>query len=228
LESYWLFFFVERANPVFSFFESSGATHVNPSADLVRALGEAFGPDKVKVHTEFHVQVVATRGVHDIWMAHNWTGFKLKLSGNKKIQHFKYVSRLTTALKTAMGAKTDLTDMEDVLRLTTLIRKASQKKQSGVFVDAGWKNGKAKIAVIYIHETTMVARSFEQDQPDSLAAEIAALQYALQYNPLDLQILPPVFCDCTGAIQKINNPRVQWISRINNVSDSIGNMRGKL
>lgn len=201
---------------------------MNSSADLIKALGEAFGPDRVKVNTEFHVQVVAPRGFHDVWMAHNWTGFKLKLAGNKRIQHFKHVSRLTTALKTAMGAKTDLTDMEDVLRLTTLIRRASEKKQSGVFVDAGWKNGKAKIAVICIHETTMVARSFELYQPDSLAAEIAALEYALQYNPFELEVLPPVFCDCTGAIQKINNPRVQWISRINNVSDSIGNMRGKL
>ncbi len=186
---------------------------------LVKKLVGAFGPDKVKICTEFHIQVSSPKGKHNIWRSSG--GLKYQLAGNRKVE-FGKLETIISKIGAHSPAVSDFGKMEEARQLTKFISKSIAKSVDGIFVDAGWKNGKARIAIVCIEGERIAAESFTADHPDSLAAEIAAVKFALAYKPL-----LKVYSDCTGAVHHIQDARVSWIPRESNLSDKIGNMRNQ-
>lgn len=188
---------------------------------FIRKLGDAFGAANVHIRTQYHVQVSSPRGFHNIW--HGNEGFKLQLVGQKAWQYSK-PSKIIDLIRKYQPADTDLGRMEAALSLSALIKRAIKENKVGVFVDAGWKNGMAKIAAIFVNGDRITAESFVESHPDNTSAEVAAIRFGLQH----FLIKPPpiIFSDCKNAISIVGHPRVHWIQRDNNVADKIGNLRG--
>lgn len=187
---------------------------------FIRKLGEAFGTDKVHVRTQYHVQVDSPRGPHNIWDGKD--GLKFQLAGQKKVSYSSQ-GKIIKFIGEYQPAETDIGRMEAALSLTSLIKRAIKENRPGVFVDAGWKDGKAKIAAIYVNGDRISAESFIESHPDSNSAEVAAIRFGLAH--FLVKPLPMIFSDCSGAVSIVGNPRVQWIRRGNNVADKIGNLR---
>lgn len=94
----------------------------------------------------------------------------------------------------------------------------------GIFVDAGWKNGKARAAIIKSEangDMDIAVRTIEAQS--SYHAELWAIGFALEHWPCE----DTIHSDCKVAVEATAHPRVVWIPREQNKqADSLGNMRG--
>jgi ribonuclease HI len=193
-------------------------------ARLVELLTQEFGKENVKVHNEFHMQVQLEGRKHDVWLnRHGQLKWKLAHSRQPATGGF---DRMIERFRGAARAKTDLDDMRAAQELCSTIARvsriaASHRINRGIFCDAGYKNGKARISVILIDGETVEAKAFPVQANDVNAAEEQAILTALTLRE-DFTI----YTDSRACVQKIDSPRVKWIPREQNRNaDSLANMR---
>lgn len=163
------------------------------------------------VRTQYHAQIaVAEGGYHDIWMGQN--GLKLKLHGQR--------NPVSTNVNRAMD-KLDKwtyknTDLSNLRALENILHKVHGKL--GIYVDAGYKDGKAKLCVINMRTpTTWEVHVDEITVDTSQAAELAAINMAANLWPEGT-----IHTDC----QALEGGRVKWIPRESNrEADQFSNLR---
>lgn len=167
------------------------------------------------VRTEYHVQIETTNGPHNIWLTKSGS-IRFKPCGAAE-SNFLSGDKLIQRLRNYDYGKTDLALMHSLTRFIGEV-----KGKSGIFVDAGWKNGKAKVAIIKSEswgDMDITVRHI--DIESSYAAEEWAVITAAEMYPGDT----PIYSDCQTVADSF--PRVQWIPRKQNKqADSLGNMRG--
>lgn len=169
----------------------------------------------VLIRTNYHVQIEVQDGYHNIWF--NKRGqIRCQLYG-QDMAYWCGAKELLEWLKKYDYAKTDLAYMQS---LSKLISEVSGKK--GIFVDAGWKAGQTRMAVI---------RSYGDGDMDitvrcskaatNIEAEIAVIKLAM-----NLYCEPvPIYSDCKTVCDQFE--RAVWIPRKQNKeADHLGNMRG--
>ena len=177
--------------------------------ELIRKLVEEHG---AIICTEYHVQVPTKGGKHDVWFSYQ--GLKWRLFGDRRTYQGNALG-LLDKLSNYQHEKTDLAWMTG---LTAFIRKVTNKV--GVFVDAGWKNGVAQIAIVKSNGPGCAEIiTHRVDAPSSTAAETMAVEMAFKRWPDS-----KVYTDCRHAA---NAAGAEWIPRERNkMADSLGNMRG--
>ena len=192
-------------------------------------LAAEFGKENVLVHSEYHIQLAisGTTKKHDIWLT-KFGQLKWKLchprdtasgSPEKMIRRFKDYS----------PQHTDLAEMHSARDLCTAISRVSalaakNQIERGVFCDAGFKGGRARISVVAILGERVEAVGLPVEAKDINEAETAAINYALTHY-LDADLV--IYSDSQSVVNGLQNPRVKWIPRENNKpADSLANLRG--
>lgn len=177
--------------------------------DLEAKLVEEHG---AIVRNQYHMQIAFRTGYHDIW--HGKDGLKWKLFGMKKTDSGN-PERLLAALLAYQSEDTDLARMQ---RLVTFLKRISGR--TGVFVDAGWRAGKAKAAIVHAFgdgDCDILVRCFSADNAEQAELKIIELAH-IRFNTT-------IYSDCQSAVEKYGSPAV-WIPRESNKeADSLGNMR---
>jgi len=97
-----------------------------------------------------------------------------------------------------------------------------------VFVDAGWKDGIANIAIVEImrqeHGVRVIAHSEHVPCESSHEAEKLAAYEGLLFNTSAI-----VFSDCQPLVNRLKDARLKWIPRRQNqIADKLGNRRRKV
>lgn len=179
---------------------------------LLERLSQEF---VVHVRSAYHFQIDTGKGYHNLWFSKGL--LKLQLYGNSG-WHYVTESKLLKELRAYNPGNTDLARMRSI---TAFISEVVGR--TGIFVDAGWKNGKAKVAIIKsVSNGDMDITVRMIDAENSYAAEEWAILTAAELHPGK----EPIFSDCQAAATK--HPRAEWIPREQNKqADSLGNMRGK-
>lgn len=205
---------------------------------LVEALVNAFGAAAVRVNTEHHVQVASTpAGWHDIWISSK-NGLKFSLQGKRSIKTDITVNDIISRIDGFNSTKTDLAAMHEALRIGESIQHAQsvihdRKLDRAVFVDAGFKDGKAKAAAIFITLDGDVDVRVRNIQIESSSnAEVRAVLLGMDLrNELCDDTSVPIFTDCQaifGHKDTKDVENVHWIPRIRNKgADRLSNMRKK-
>lgn len=182
--------------------------------ELIRQLVEERG---AIVRTEHHLQIplggTTGRGkqpFHDIWIGK--VGLKWKLAGCHRV----HSGPPECLLRDVAAHSADATDLAWMQRLTAFLRRVDGRV--GVFVDAGWKSGKAKAALIRLKaggDADILIRCFKS--ASSHEAETKAVKMAMEeWNE-------QVYTDSQHAAEKTG---AAWIPREQNrEADALGNMR---
>ena len=199
---------------------------------LVRRLSEAFGKHRVIVNNEWHIQVECKQGKHDVWI-NSFDEIKFKLCKHKKTQQGSLKS-IVKAMGQWDSAHTDVAKLEQIKQLSNFVGYASTYAldhdiKSGIFVDAGFKDGKAKIAVIMVEGTKITALGDTIEVNSSNQAELKAIWSAVKLRD-EKNVDYTIFSDSQGAVQKLQQSveNLKWISRTKNkIADKLGNMRGQ-
>lgn len=193
---------------------------------LIEKLSKEF---PVIVRTEFHIQIelppAGERGqhlcYHNIWFTSNGS-CKARLFGDVETydvgDYFDLTpKKLLARLRSYDYTKTDLSAMQE---LTSFIAKVEDKQ--GIFVDAGYKKGSAKICVVRSQKNgDMDIAVRKVEAISNIDAEKQAILLASRLYPTD----EPIYTDCK-TLESL--ARVIWIPREQNKqADSLGNMRKK-
>lgn len=167
------------------------------------------------IRTEHHVQIQTAKGYHDIWFGKE--GTKVKFCGSRRVQPMG-ADRLMAELRAYSYGESDLADMQ---ALHKLIDRAAET--DGIFVDAGWKNGKAKVAVIRKQGTAIDVHVRSVEAATCTEAEERAIAFAARCFP---DPTAPIYSDCQAAVEKFK-PRAVWLPRnANKDADKLANVRG--
>lgn len=179
---------------------------------LVEDLAAEF---PVVVHTAYHIQIETANGPHNVWFTKR-DDIRLQLCGNSD----SFLTTSTELFKRLRGYDYSKTDLAFMQSLTKFIGEIAGR--AGIFVDAGWKDGKAKVAIVKSHangDMDIAVRLVETK--NSYQAECWAINKAKELYPGN----ETIFTDCQPAAA--NNVRVEWVPREQNKqADSLGNMRG--
>jgi hypothetical protein len=197
---------------------------------LSQMLAEAFGKERVFVRTEYHIQVSAGQGKqpHDIWVT-KFGQIKWRLSGSRQTGGGG-PRKLIDKIGGHRHETTDLANMQAAVELSRSINLAGELAsqnniKSGVFVDAGFKSGRARISVVAILGESVDAIAEPIEAPDINAAELIAVERALNKYP-DPSLI--IYSDSKSCVVSLSNPRVKWIPRDRNrTADRIANLRGR-
>jgi hypothetical protein len=194
---------------------------------VVDKLSQLYGAN-VKVNNAYHIQVLSDKGPHDIWVKKGGS-IKFKRAGSPKI--FEGISLQGIIQKIGSNKKTTVEKMRDMLSLAEIVaisEKAVQTLGDAIFTDAGFKEGRARIAAVKVNGDEIEAKSLKnvervyeirciQD------AEKAAIEYGLSLDP-DLI----VYNDNKPVCEALNNPRVKWLPRENlKAPDKLASMKGR-
>lgn len=190
------------------------------SEKLIKLLSINFG-DSVKVRSQYHIQVNSSKGYHDIWL--NSQGeMKFKLAGNRNALMNNDVNFIVNQIK--LNHKSHLDKMNEMLDLAKFINKCEKlSKETGIaiFTDAGFKDGKARIAAVYVNGNDIEAKSKLIEVDSVSSAEAEAIRLGIEMNPYAI-----VYNDNESIVKSMNNNRIKWIPREENkAADRIGNMR---
>lgn len=198
------------------------------STALIETLANAFGRERVLVHTEHHLQVADGPRKHDVWLGKY--GLKWKLAGSRNVSHGS-PERLIDRINGYDPARTDLSEMHAALELSRSINEAGRlavanKITRGVWCDAGFKDGKAQISVVKIDGDFVAANAEPRQVANIHDAEYAAIKFAMSVYDMDDTL--PIFSDSRSAVDVVSLPRVRWIPREKNkVADGLANLRGR-
>jgi hypothetical protein len=174
---------------------------------ILEILGEEY---QLIVRTTYHLQIAVQGGYHNLWITKE--GLKVQFHGKREAEIVR-LKELTDRLKKYNYADTDLAAIQSI---KSVIAKAGKKK--GIFCDAGFKDGKARICVIRIMEGQIDVRVKDVECKDNATAEWMAVQMAIGLYPGDETI--------HTDSKVLEEGRVKWIPRANNrEADSFGNLR---
>lgn len=203
---------------------------------LVSSLVSAFGSSSVRVNTEFHIQVQSKsigNGWHDIYL--NAKGdMTLRLKGKRGGVIARSAKDIISRITKYQETKTELASMKEALKLGESIQHANRvlvdhSLHSAIFVDGGWKDGRAKIAAILVKDDGDVdikVRSIECGSSSQTEVRAVLLGYELRANE-DNDI--PIFTDCQAVLghsllSHVDN--IHWVPRNRNKgADRLSNMR---
>ena len=201
---------------------------------LVQLLRENFDPDQVIVRSPHHVQVKQQTKLHDVWIdSYNLVKYRLSGQSGRAVMA-RSAQALLGAIRGYDHNSSDLVNMRKALELSELIESAKAALPlsglpAAIFVDAGFKDGKAQIGVVEV----LIDRDGEhvkaESHPCAAAsndeAERAAIDFALAWSAPQLII----FSDSQGAVARANKThagRVRWLPREQNkIADRLANMR---
>lgn len=196
---------------------------------FIEQLAQQFGKDKIKICSPHHVQVRSPNGQpHNIWPLASGQ-FRLQLAGHRK-SSICGCKRMLAKISAYMPLESDLAQMNRALEVVEVIRRAAAIKRDCIFADAGFRDGKAKYAIIMVHGEKVCAESNTFPCPDVNTAEIVAINRAIMMRT-ELKVNLTVFSDSRTAVdhaRQSGHQNVEWIPRERNVSDKIGNMRGQM
>ncbi len=191
------------------------------SEEIVKRLVDVFGSENVLIRSQFHIQVRDSRGLNDIWL-NKFGQLKARIFGNSSIIEDTSLKNIIQRLKQLK--KTDLQLMKDILDLAKVVKFTEQiasQNESVIFTDAGYKDGKARIAAVYVNGFEIEMKSKLIEIENIFLAEIQAIQLGMS-----MHINATIYNDNQTAVQKINDSRVKWICREENkVADKFGNLR---
>ena len=188
--------------------------------EVVSRLVEAFGTEYVIIRSEYHIQVKTTKGNNDVWI-NKYGVLKAKLFGDRNIIDNCALAVIISKIKKQIVSHVE--KMREVLNLAKVVEKSerlAEINETLIFTDAGFKDGKAKIAAVLIIGTNVIMKSKIIEVSDITTAEIEAINFGLT-----LSDTITVYNDNQSAVKQCNNNRVQWISRESNFADSFGNLR---
>lgn len=181
-----------------------------------------------------HVQVKLDGNGHNLWID-STNVVKYKLAGQAgKAKIASSFAQLINVMSQHGERNTDLVNMRQALELTELIASARRcLPQSGaaraVFVDAGFKEGQARIGVVEVAIQSdgehVKAESHPCVATNIDLAETEAIQFAIGWTDPDVLI----FCDNQQAVNRgrqQHGDRVRWLPRESNrVADQVANVR---
>lgn len=175
----------------------------------------------IHVHSPYHVHIVVEGLKHNLYF-NKFDQMSLFLAGTDGAERISNVNELLKKLDKYSSTNTRLAKMQQVV---SLMHFASGTTKKGIFVDAGFKNGHAKIALVWISQDGVDIRIRERETKTSLDAEVFAVASALDWSiGQDVTI----FSDCQGAVEIVHMSRVQWLPREQNkTADAFANLRGK-
>jgi len=203
---------------------------------LVSVLVAAFGSASVRVNTEYHVQVRSGDSWHNIYL--NQRGdISLRLRGKRSGVVVHSPKDIVSRINTFQESKTELAAMNEALKLGESIQHAhrvlvDRQIDAAIFVDGGWKDGKAKIAAILVRsdgDADISVRSIECDSSSNTEIRAVLLGYELRSRDEDVEI--PIFTDCQAVlghtlVSHVDN--LHWVPRNRNKgADRLSNMRQK-
>lgn len=178
------------------------------AADIVHGLGRY----NVIVRTRHHLQIpVGKKKYHDIWVSSSGD-VRMRMHGDSRANVFG----LDEIHRRLAGYKYEATE-QSAMEVAALLRRSGGR--IGVFVDAGFKEGRARIAVVKHDEDgglEIRARNIVVNTVNQ--AEEAAVEWAKSLWPT-----ARIYCDNKPVAIKTG---VSWISRDGNgVADSVANLR---
>ena len=194
---------------------------MNP-LEMLKAVGQRF---PLIIRNQYHAQIrIREKLYHNIWVTHY--GLKVQFCGNRRSQVHQNLNKLLDRLaEYDYSADSDLAMMSNLEKLIARV-----KGKSGVFCDAGFKEGKSKLAAIRIfeYEIDLYVRESEAYATNT-EAEIGAIRLALKRFP----DAPEIFSDSVAAICELemlnevpNHQRLRWIGRDSNTkADHFANLR---
>lgn len=187
--------------------------------ELSREIQKRFGPETWKECTPHHFQIRFKDAIHNIWKSKK-NGVLVQYAGSRdsiKVMSANII--LNTLATTAQQQHTR--QAEELRQFTSFMRQSKQNGRDGVFVDAGFKDGRARVAMIFVEGEYMAAESFTLDNIKSPSeAEEAIIRYALQRHPN-----ANVYSDCQPVVNKLARPNLFWLPREKNIADAFGNLR---
>ena len=191
------------------------------SEDVVKRLVEKFGSENVLIRSQFHIQVRDAKGLNDIWI-NKHSQLKARIFGNSNIIENTSLQNIIQKLK--FTKRTDLQLMKDILDLAKVVKFTEQialENEAVIFTDAGFKNGKARIAAVMVDRFEIEMKSKLIDIENICLAEIQAIQLGMS-----MHVGATIYNDNQSAVLKINDSRVKWICREENkAADTFGNLR---
>jgi len=202
---------------------------------LVKALVNAFGPSSVRVNTEHHVQVRSSNsGWHDVWI-NKESMISMKICGKRSVKTNLSANDVIGRIENYNTTKTDLAAMHEALRIGESIQHAhavmlDRQLDRAIFVDAGFKDGKAKAAAILVtKEGDVDVRVRSISINTSSQAEYRAVLLGMDLRDQYADYDTPIFTDCKALFEHKelkNVENINWIPRIRNKgADRLSNMR---
>jgi len=189
---------------------------------LIKRLTERFG-DRVKVRSPYHVQVDSSKGPHDIYI-NKYGEVKFKRAGNRTVIDDARVEQIFSQIES--NQKSYFDKMRETFDLARFINQCEQQPviDIAIFTDAGFKDGKARIAAVFVNKDGEVEAKSKLIQVENAAvAELAAINLGLSMHESAV-----VHNDNQTVVLKMKNDRVKWLPRTENkLADQIGNLRRK-
>lgn len=204
---------------------------------LVASLVKAFGSDSVRVNTEYHVQVRSYKsGWHDVWVNKD-NNLSVRLNGKRGVKPCNSINDVISRIDSYNSARTDIVAMQEALHIGESIQHAQsvlmdRQLDKAIFVDAGFKNGKAKAAAIFITSGGDVdVRIRSIDIETSSQAELRAILLGMELRDEFGEFDTFIFTDCQALFEHEtvkNAKNINWIPRIRNKgADRLSNLRSK-
>jgi hypothetical protein len=188
---------------------------------LIELLNSHFN-GRVKICTQYHIQIDSNKGPHDIYINKHHE-LKCKFAG-EIVTQFLNPDQIIKKIQSYPYHKSQLDHMKESLDLAIFIKQSEKDAKStgpAIFTDAGYKDGKARIAAIFINGTDINAISKLIPCVNSSTAEETAILLGCSMDPF-----ATVYNDCLSTVTSYNVPRVKWLPRVQNkAADKISNLR---
>jgi hypothetical protein len=188
---------------------------------LITLLSSCFN-GRVKICTQYHIQIDSNKGPHDIYINKNYQ-LKCKFAGEITPQTLK-LDQIIKKIQSYPYHKSQLDHMKESLDFAIFIKQSEKDANTtgpAIFTDAGFKDGKARIAAIYIDGSDIKAISKLIPCINSSTAEESAILLGCSMDPF-----ATVYNDCLSTVSSYNVPRVKWLPRTQNkAADKISNLR---
>ena len=185
------------------------------SQDVVSRLAAEFGKDRILVHSQYHIQVTTPDGPHNVWLTSTGS-LKYQLCGQRTSIEAG-IDRILSQIRNWNFDKTEVYGMRQALDLSAFIRKVELaakmlKARQAIFVDAGWKGGKARIGIVIIDGDRVMAESFPMECSSHNDAELVALREGLSRCREGFL----VYSDSRNSVDAVQDERARWIPRSQN------------
>jgi hypothetical protein len=196
---------------------------------MIEELVRRYGQANVVIRSEYHMQVLTATKPHDIWFSTK-DGLKWRLAGKQQTE-FGAPEKLLQRLDQWNQKDTDFGKMQSAVALCNLIGEVSriaarERITRAVFVDAGFKDGAARVGVVAIVDDEVTAWRRTVSAADVNEAERKAITVGMLLTE-GIDITLPIYSDSQNAVQHFGNARVKWIPRGNNKhADRMANLRG--
>jgi hypothetical protein len=195
------------------------------AAKVVKKLVHLYG-DTVQVKSAYHIQVLSEKGPNDIWVKKDGS-LKFKKYGDNKvhanISFDKLVRMIYSKKKTKVEQMTEMLDLADIVKNS---EKAAEVLGDGIYTDAGYKDGKVRIASVMVQGPEITAKCTRDIEKvheirSIQDAERIAVIYGLRMDP-ELT----VYNDNESVCKDFKGPRVQWLPREHlKAPDKLANLR---